>query len=344
MFDGNGLNFYIPCFAQRQKKMLEVREKHNTSLSSLRLPSTTPYHKDCNLLAHKKQHTITKKTITMVRMKGMFAASHNVSKPLAHQLISLAKKILIIVAISWISLYLLDVLLPSSEAENVIIQITSTILIIGLSLTVIGTVRRMLKKTSNTIGLQLSAVISFSIIVFVLVVATLAAMIVWEIDIQAVLIGGGVAAIIIGFAISTLAGNVISGALMLTTFPAKIGDSIFVVNDNIHGTVAEVTFLYTKVISEGGTEYIVPNTAIVQGSVRIIKEASVAETLPFANREHIEIVDGNKKYGGTVTKITPKFTFLSSDSEREEIILPNASILSGKYVITKDKDQSIPKL
>jgi small-conductance mechanosensitive channel len=271
----------------------------------------------------------------MVRMKGT-SASYNVSKPLAQQLISLAKKILIIVAISWISLYLLGVILPSLGVENVIVQITSTILIIGLSLTVIGTVRRMLKKTSNTIGLQLSAVISFSIIVFVLVVATLAAMI--------VLIGGGVAAIIIGFAISTLAGNVISGALMLTTFPAKIGDSIFVVNDNIHGTVAEVTFLYTKVISEGGTEYIVPNTAIVQGSVRIIKEASVAETLPFANREHIEIVDGNKKYGGTVTKITPKFTFLSSDSERKEIILPNASILSGKYVITKDKDQSIPKL
>ena len=323
-----------------RKKLLEVREKYNTNLS-LRLPSTTHYHKVCNLLAHKNQHTITRKTITMVRMKGT-SASYNVSKPLTQQLISLAKKILIIVAISWISLYLLGVILPSLGVENVVVQITSTILIIGLSLTVIGTVRRMLKKTSNTIGLQLSAVISFSIIV--LVVATLAAMIVWEIDIQAVLIGGGVAAIIIGFAISTLAGNVISGALMLTTFPAKIGDSIFVVNDNIHGTVAEVTFLYTKVISEGGTEYIVPNTAIMQGSVRIIKEASVAETLPFANREHIEIVDGNKKYGGTVTKITPKFTFLSSDNEREEIILPNASILSGKYVITKDKDQSIPKL
>jgi small conductance mechanosensitive channel len=241
-------------------------------------------------------------------------------------------------------LYLLDVILPSSEAENVIVQITSTILIIGLSLTVIRTVRRMVKKASNTIGLQLSAVISFSIIVFVLVVSTLATMVVWEIDIEAVLIGGGVAAIIIGFAISTLAGNIFSGGLMLTTFPAKIGDSIFVVNDNIHGTVGEVTFLYTKVISDVGTEYIVPNTAIVQGSIRIIKEARVGENLPFANREHIEIVEGNKEYGGIVTKITPKFTFLSSDRERKEIILPNASILSGKYLITKDKDQSIPKL
>jgi small conductance mechanosensitive channel len=213
-------------------------------------------------------------------MKGM-SASYTVSKPLAQQLISLAKKILIIVAISWISLYLLDVILSSSEAENVIVQITSTILIIGLSLTVIRTVRRMVKKASNTIGLQLSAVISFSIIVFVLVVSTLAAMVVWEIDIEAVLIGGGVAAIIIGFAISTLAGNIFSGGLMLTTFPAKIGDSIFVVNDNIHGTVAEITFLYTKVISDVGTEYIVPNTAIVQGSIRIIKKARVGENLPF---------------------------------------------------------------
>jgi small conductance mechanosensitive channel len=278
----------------------------------------------------------------MIRMKGM-SASYNVSKPLAQQLISLAKKILIIVAISWISLYLLDVLLSSLGAENVIVQIASTILIIVLSLTVIGTVRRMVKKASNTIGLQLSAVISFSIIVFVLIVATLAAMVVWGVDIEAVLIGGGVAAIIIGFAISTLAGNIISGALMLTTFPAKIGDSIFVVNDEIHGTVAEVTFLYTKVISDAGTEYVVPNTAIVQGSVRIIKEARVVENLPFTDREHIEIIEGNKKYGGIVRKITPKFTFLYSDSEKKEIILPNASILSGKYVITKDKDQSIPK-
>jgi small-conductance mechanosensitive channel len=276
-------------------------------------------------------------------MKGM-SASHNVSRPLTQQLVSLAKKILVIIAISWISLYLLGVLLPELGAENVIVQIASTILIIGISLTVIGTVRRMVKRASNTIGLQLAAVISFSIIVFVLVVATLAAMVVWDIDIQAVLIGGGVAAIIIGFAISTLAGNIISGGLMLTTFPAKIGDSIFVVNDNIHGTVSEVTFLYTKVISDVGTEYIVPNTAIVQGSIRITKEARVAENLPFANREQIEIVEGDKKYGGIVTKITPKFTFLYSDSEKKEIVLPNASILSGKYVITKDKDQSIPKL
>ena len=152
------------------------------------------------------------------------------------------------------------------------------------------------------------------------------------------------AAIIIGFAISTLAGNIISGALMLTTYPAKIGDSISVVNDNIHGTVAEVTFLYTKVMSDGGTEYIVPNTAIMQGGIRIIKEARVARESSFANREHIEIVDGNKKYGGIVTKNHPQIYLSSSDSEREEILLPNASILSGKYIITKGQGSKHSKM
>ena len=75
------------------------------------------------ILYHENQHTITRKTITMVIMKGT-SASYNVSKPLAQQLISLAKKILIIVAISWISLYLLGVILPSLGVEDVIVQIT----------------------------------------------------------------------------------------------------------------------------------------------------------------------------------------------------------------------------
>src|SRR4029079_3770713 len=103
---------------------------------------------------------------------------------------------------------------------------------------------------SPRIGLHLSSVLTFSIIVTVLLLSILALMNVWEIDIEAVLISGGAAAIIIGFVISTIAGNIFSGGLMLTTFPARVGDSIFIVNDNIRGTVGEVSFLYTKVISD----------------------------------------------------------------------------------------------
>jgi hypothetical protein len=69
-----------------------------------------------------------------------------------------------------------------------------------------------------------------------------------------------------------------------------------------------------------------------------MKETRVVDSLPFVKDEHIEILSGNEKYGGTVTRITPQFTYLASDSEEKEIVLPNASILSGKYVITKDKN------
>ena len=69
-----------------------------------------------------------------------------------------------------------------------------------------------------------------------------------------------------------------------------------------------------------------------------MKEARVVENLPFAKDGHIEIVDGDQKYSRIVTKITPRFTFLSSDVNREETVLDNASILSGKYLITKYKE------
>ena len=47
---------------------------------------------------------------------------------------------------------------------------------------------------------------------------------------------------------------------MLTTFPAKIGDSIYIVNDKIRGRVDEINFIYTKIATEEGTEYAVPIT------------------------------------------------------------------------------------
>jgi|SRR5579884_698326 small-conductance mechanosensitive channel len=264
---------------------------------------------------------------------------HNaIHKPIGNELISLAKKVLVAIAIIWVSLYLFEVLVaPELGLKHIHFQITSSIVIIGLSLLVITAVRRLVKRSSARIGLHLSALISFFIIVTISLIATLAIMHVWQLDLQSVLIGGGVAAIIIGIALSTIVGNILSGGLMLTTFPAKVGDSIFIVNDNIHGIVEEVNFMYTKVLSDVGTEYIVPNSAIVQGNIRVMKEPRVVDTLPFAEKDHIEITAGDERYAGVVTKINPRFTFLASDDHGKEIVLSNASILSGKYVITKDK-------
>ena len=259
-------------------------------------------------------------------------------RTMLHELMSLAKRLMIAIAIIWVALYLFGTFLaPQLGVRLIHLQITSTIVTVGVSVVVITTVRRLVKRAAPRIGLHTSAVISFFIIGTVSLIAALAIMHEWQLDLQSVLIGGGVAAIIIGIALSTIIGNILSGGLVLTTFPAKIGDSVFIVNDNIRGTIEEVNFMYTKVVSDAGSEYVVPNSAIVQGNVRLIREPSaVPEGLPFARNDNIELVAPGEKYSGKVTSITSRFTYLSSEGGSETFI-SNAQILSGKYTIIKRK-------
>ena len=263
-------------------------------------------------------------------------------RPLEHHLINLAKKIFLTIAAIWVSLYVFEAFLaPHLGITHFDVQITNTVAIIALSIVIIMAVRRLVKRTSAKIGQQLSATISFFIILAISLIAALAIMHQWQVDIQSVLIGGGVAAIIIGIGLSTIMGNILSGGLVLTTFPAKIGDSIFIPSDNIHGTVGEVNFMYTKILVDSGSEYIVPNNAIVQGGVRFLKETRVVDKLPFATGEYLDLVAGEEKYGGIVKKISPQFTHLVSEAGKETI-LSNTSILSGKYVMSRDASRQKP--
>jgi hypothetical protein len=43
------------------------------------------------------------------------------------------------------------------------------------------------------------------------------------------------------------------------------------------------------------------------------------------------------RYVGTVSKITPRFSSLITDDDSKEVILPNSSIISGQFVIIKDR-------
>jgi small-conductance mechanosensitive channel len=158
-----------------------------------------------------------------------------------------------------------------------------------------------------------------------------------EVDAQAILVGGGVTAVIIGIALSTIVGNILSGGLVLTTFPAKIGDSIFIVNDNVHGKIDEVSLLYTKVRTDQGSEYFVPNSAIVQGQIRLTKEPTFKEenNLPFSEGDSIELMSQMGTFAGTVTKITHRFVSLTADADRNIVTVSINAILSGQYIIIK---------
>jgi len=213
------------------------------------------------------------------------------------------------------------------------ILIGDTMITVVVSFVVITSIRRALKRIPTKIPAHLVASISFFSIIIISLIASLILLYLWGVQLQTILVGGGVAAIVVGLGVSTIVGNILSGAIMLTTFPAKIGDSIFIVNDNVHGTIAEISALYTKINTNDGNEYLVPNSAIIQGNIRILKEEPLTTHLPYAEGDKIELSNGSEKFSGTVTKITSRFTtILDGDTE---IMVANRSILEGNSIIIK---------
>jgi small conductance mechanosensitive channel len=263
----------------------------------------------------------------------------NPRSTLHKKFINFAVKTFLLVAGTWAGLYIFGILEPYLGIKELHVQVTGTIATLAISFILITGIRRLLQRMTPRIGIHLSASISFFMAIIISLFAIITLMYQWNIDPQSILVGGGVAAIIVGIGISNLVGNMLSAGLMLTTFPAKIGDNIYIVNDKIRGKVVEISFIYTKIITEEGTEYVVPNNAIVQGNVRITKDVSSHDLhdlqLPFAQGEDIEVTDSSKRYSGIVTKITANFTTLASSGSKNEIILSNNSIMSGQFVIIK---------
>jgi len=248
---------------------------------------------------------------------------------------SLAIKTLIVVVSVWAALRLFGIFVaPSIGLTHSHIQVVGTVVTVALSFFIINAARHILHKFARTRP-QYSSGISFFVILLVGLVASIAILYLWNVNPQEILVGGGVAAIVIGIGVSTIVGNIFSGGLMLTTFPAKIGDSIFIVNDNVRGKIEEITMMYTKIMTDQGTEYVVPNNAIMQGTIRIAKESSLEEQLPFAEGNHVELTDSTGKYAGIVIKITPNFSTIISDDKKKETIFSNQMILSGRFIITR---------
>ncbi len=217
------------------------------------------------------------------------------------------------------------------------LQIIRSMAIVVVAFIISRSLRKMILNLAGKISLHLASTISFFAIIMISLLTIIALMYQLDVDAQAILVGGGVTAVIIGIALSTIVGNILSGALVLTTFPAKIGDSIFIVNDNIHGKIAEVNLLYTKVKTDQGSEYFVPNNAVVQGIVRLTKEPTLKEdnNLPFSEGDNIELKSQIDTFVGKVTSISQKFVSLVNEADQKVIMVSRDAILSGQYIIIK---------
>jgi small conductance mechanosensitive channel len=262
------------------------------------------------------------------------------AETLRHELVNLAIRTTIVVILTWAVLYLFEsVLAQRLGITDLHIHISGSVATIAISFVLITTIRRLIHSSIPMISQHLMAVISSFVVIVVSLIAIIVLMYLWNFDPETILVGGGVVAIVVGIALSTIVGNILSGGLVLTTFPSKIGDAVFIVNDNIRGVIEEVNLLYTKIITDAGTEYFVPNNAVVQGSVRLVKESvTIKDQLPFSEGDHIELASSSiNRYVGTISKITPRFSSLITDDDSKEVMLPNSSIISGQFIIIKNR-------
>ncbi|MDE1827079.1 MAG: mechanosensitive ion channel [Thaumarchaeota archaeon] len=275
----------------------------------------------------------------ILKTEQRFSKTHR--KTLRSEFYTLAIKFILISVGSWISLHLFELFVaPSIGVTHIHIQIVSVIAIAIIAFAVITATRRLLKEFASKTHPQFSASLTFFIIIFITLVASLAILDQLNVNPQEILISGGVAAIILGIGVSTIVGNILSGGLMLTTYPAKIGDSVHVVNDNVRGKIGEINMFYTKIQTDEGKEYIIPNNAIIQGNVRILKDIPIAEQLPYSEGDVIEISGPLEKYIGTVIRVTSKFTTILNDERTKEYILANNMILQGNFTIVKHRTKS----
>lgn len=85
------------------------------------------------------------------------------------------------------------------------------------------------------------------------------------IDLSVYLVSLGVTAIVVGFAAQTTIGNLLAGALVLISKPFRRGDYIRVniSGGPIEGTIDEISFLRSRVLTNDGVSISVPNTVML---------------------------------------------------------------------------------
>lgn len=145
------------------------------------------------------------------------------------------------------------------------ITITVTWALIGLvGVWILG--HTIQTTTSQLIGAKSASTVRKIVtvtLVFVILFATLAKL---GIDLSGYLVSLGITAIVIGFAAQTTIGNLIAGMLVLISKPFRKGDYIRVniTGAPIEGTIDEISFLRSRVVTNDGVSISVPNTVMLQ--------------------------------------------------------------------------------
>jgi len=206
-------------------------------------------------------------------------------------------------------------------------------------LVVFALIRGPLKHTLQARGgTHFASAFSFFATLITLIVAFLALLTILSIPASAFLVAVGGLGIVVGFAVSTIATNVISGAFMLTSYPVKIGQRIIITVNNQPGTITGVSSLFMTVTTDAGAKLIIPNAAIFQGAAFLLDVDS--NSRGTANPESLLANVGDRvistlyPYPATVMEVTKMTTKIVTDGGMV-LTLPNQAILNGNSGLVK---------
>lgn len=221
-----------------------------------------------------------------------------------------------------------------TQLTTLIAQTVRTLIVVGFGLIIVLFIRRSKPLLSKYVGVHLAAVFQFFMILVVSIVIVFASLDIFQVSPTTLLVGGGIASIVIGLVISTFVGNILAGTLVLMTHPFSTGDTVMV--NNVPGKVEEITAMVTRIRNDIGGVIVIPNTAIVQGGV-IVTTFPASETvtrgrLPYSLGDRVYTTYMNQE--GVVKELTPFYTKILLDSGRELTFL-NSSILTGAVAIAK---------
>ncbi|MDE3129790.1 MAG: mechanosensitive ion channel family protein [Acidobacteriota bacterium] len=157
--------------------------------------------------------------------------------------------------------------------------------------------RRMDPSTAGTVEFTIR---------FVSVAATvLAAFAVGGISLQAIAVGGGFAAVVIGLAAQQTLGNLVAGMVLLSARPFRVGERVRlqagVLAGSLEGVVSSLGLLYTT-LSRGEERMMIPNTIVLSATVMPLREPSPVDVKVTLNSgvslSHVQaILDTNISVG-----------------------------------------------
>jgi small-conductance mechanosensitive channel len=115
-----------------------------------------------------------------------------------------------------------------------------------------------------------ASTVAFLVQLLTLVVVTVIALRLVDLDPRAIALGGAVTAVVLGLAAQSTLGNLIAGIVLITSRPFRIGERIRMqggtLGGEVEGTVASIGLIYTT-LARGAERLLVPNNSVLGASI-----------------------------------------------------------------------------